>query len=512
MIQPESRIRPPQQDLNHDHNIAVGEVGVGAEVGHELAPVVRDTRAEHPEDEEPEVVEDDGDDSQEEFQQQRGLRDPGQPTQAERDEHDLTHIPFRPWCEHCVRGKSKRNPNRRLCGEYSQHRCPKIRMDYAKLTENVEKVTSSDDGQEEETVRSGDGLQILVMHESQHRSVWAYTVEAKGAAEEWVLHQVLEDLETVGLRNERVVLKADQEPAIAEVLREIAKLRKDDYGTGIDNSSVGESNTNATVERAIQDVEGQCRTLRSALEHKLQHRMPLNSSVFPWLIRHSGCLITRCRIRPEGRTSFEMIRGQRPHSQLAEFGEIVMFRIPHTKLSPGKIEEQWDDGVYLGFDMRSCESLIGTSVGVFKVKDLKRKALDSRWSVERLLAIKGHPSAPVPGQSYRRTPAFSKRFEGEHPQSSRFVPQPEPEVPTSRNWRITKDDVFNLKPTDGCAGCRAVVKKTTQKPHSQECRTRMEGLLMETEEGRDRIARAMERACHQQAQSAQTEQAPSGQG
>ena len=64
---------------------------------------------------------------------------------------------------------------------------------------------------------------------------------------------------------------------------------------------------------------------------------------------------------------------------MAEFGEVVMFRIPHTKLSPGKIEEHWDEGVYLGFDMRSCESLIGTPVGVFKVKDLKRKALDSRW-------------------------------------------------------------------------------------------------------------------------------------
>ena len=36
---------------------------------------------------------DSGVDEQEEFQKQKVLKDPGQPTQAERDEHDITHIP-----------------------------------------------------------------------------------------------------------------------------------------------------------------------------------------------------------------------------------------------------------------------------------------------------------------------------------------------------------------------------------------------------------------------------------
>ena len=60
----------------------------------------------------------------------------------------------------------------------------------------------------------------------------------------------------------------------------------------------------------------------------------------------------------------EMMKGRRTNSRVAEFGEIVMFKIPKTKLNPGKFEDQWDAGVYLGFDMRSTESLIGTPVGV----------------------------------------------------------------------------------------------------------------------------------------------------
>ena len=32
----------------------------------------------------------------------RPLRDPGQPTERERRQHELTHLPFRPWCADCV--------------------------------------------------------------------------------------------------------------------------------------------------------------------------------------------------------------------------------------------------------------------------------------------------------------------------------------------------------------------------------------------------------------------------
>ena len=32
---------------------------------------------------------------------------PREPTQQERAEHELTHMPFRSWCRHCVRGRAK---------------------------------------------------------------------------------------------------------------------------------------------------------------------------------------------------------------------------------------------------------------------------------------------------------------------------------------------------------------------------------------------------------------------
>ena len=75
--------------------------------------------------------------------------------------------------------------------------------------------------------------------------------------------QICEDLETVGLNNDRIVAKLDQEPAIVDIAREIARIRSDDHGIAIDNSALGGSNGDGRIEEAIQDVEGVCRALRS---------------------------------------------------------------------------------------------------------------------------------------------------------------------------------------------------------------------------------------------------------
>ena len=179
------------------------------------------------------------------------------------------------------------------------------------LTENElgRDETTEGDGVVENPDRVEEESQtVLVMQESETRSIWSYAVERKGASEEWVIHQICEDIETVGLKEDRIIIKDDQEPAIIDVAKQIALNRGGRFGTALDNSRVGDSDSNGTIERAIQDVEGQCRTMRSALEEKLKTKITLKHTVTPWLIRHAGYLITRCRIRPSGRTALQMMR------------------------------------------------------------------------------------------------------------------------------------------------------------------------------------------------------------
>ena len=47
----------------------------------------------------------DWDIDEEEFAPKIVAKDPGSPTQAEVDEHNVDHFPFRAWCECCVQGR-----------------------------------------------------------------------------------------------------------------------------------------------------------------------------------------------------------------------------------------------------------------------------------------------------------------------------------------------------------------------------------------------------------------------
>ena len=54
------------------------------------------------------------------------------PSQEEREMHDITHLPFRPWCEFCVRGRGKNRCHKRLVAEGEQ---AKMSLDYGFLTQ-----------------------------------------------------------------------------------------------------------------------------------------------------------------------------------------------------------------------------------------------------------------------------------------------------------------------------------------------------------------------------------------
>ena len=51
------------------------------------------------------------------------------PTQEEVNLHNTTHLPYRSWCPHCVRGKARRR-NHRMRKRKEQGGVPVISMDY----------------------------------------------------------------------------------------------------------------------------------------------------------------------------------------------------------------------------------------------------------------------------------------------------------------------------------------------------------------------------------------------
>lgn len=69
----------------------------------------------------------------EEFEEEvekAGLASPMKPTAQEVEEHSISHVPYRSWCEHCVRGKARTAGHPSSSGEKMVERRPTVAMDY----------------------------------------------------------------------------------------------------------------------------------------------------------------------------------------------------------------------------------------------------------------------------------------------------------------------------------------------------------------------------------------------
>ena len=303
-----------------------------------------------------------------EAQASRGVPQPRMPTVAERKLHNLTHCPYRPWCRHCAYGQAADYPHRTVVGEVGESTVPRVMLDYCYFKENARR--SADEHTESEEAKVS--LAVLVLKETMCDPVWAYALKSKSVAEDhWVADQIVDDLNTIGMAKDRIIVKSDQEASIVELQSEIAR-RRSDVGTSLENSKVGDSNSNGKVERAIRDVGNMVRTLKSALALNIGTAVSLDMTIVPWLVRHAAYIITRCRVRSCGRTSLQMMKGRKSLTELVPFGETVMFKISKTSQAVGSFVERWESGVWIGTTIRDGMSLIGTTGGVYKVGAIKR--------------------------------------------------------------------------------------------------------------------------------------------
>ena len=423
-----------------------------------------------------------------EAQAPRAARAPHVPSQREIDEHDFTHCPYRAWCEHCVRGQAKDDAHRTVTGVYADSSVVRVSMDYCFLTEDVK----GKETEHKEEVKANVSMTVLVMSETLCRSIWAYAVRSKGATEAWMVEQIVEDLETIGLSNERIILKADQESSITDVHQAVAKLRKG-QGSAIEQSRVGDSNSNGRIERAIQDLKGLIRTLRSALEAKIGSKIQLSDPIVPWIVRHAAHIINVSRVREDGRTAWQKMKGRRSNTKMLPFGEVVLFKIPKTQKRIGSFEDRWEEGCWIGVVPRSGEHLVAATAGVYKVSTIMRRPADKRWSSELIRGIVGSPEEPVPGSGSRKLQAYAKKATEEAPGSVAYAPAPEVEEPEPRAAKVTQKDVEEHGGSDRCPGCTAIKNGKYRAKHTTECRRRFERLLQQDDKARLRFERATER-------------------
>ena len=222
------------------------------------------------------AVPDDGQLDQSASVQPKQLPVPDSPSEMEIRTHNLTHLPFRAWCPHCVQGKGKAAQHRTL-----SERSPVIQVDYGFLT--------VPDSKEQVTVMTA--IDIIT------GLATASVVTSKGAN----LHAVTE-LKRFILETGRsfAFLQSDQEPSIKAVLQAVIKQLP---GLTLRGAPTHSSASQGSVERYHQTLFSQIRTIKLQIETEYKIQMKLDSVLLPWMVRHSAWLLNGFLIHSDGLTS-----------------------------------------------------------------------------------------------------------------------------------------------------------------------------------------------------------------
>lgn len=398
---------------------------------------------------------------------------PATPSRREREEHELTHVPFRTWCKACMEGGGKNVPHRKREPRELTH--PHVHIDYAFLRDE----------------RKGDMIPIAVMREEESKALAGHAVPGKGDVE-WVATQLVRDLRKWGVRG-NVTVKSDQEPAIISLVEGLARERArlhPEARTIIEHSPVAESASNGIAERAVQALENQIRVLKLGLEEKLKASVPVSHPVVPWIIEHAADILTKYPVSKDGKTPYERLKGKRYRGEIFEIGQVVTYRIP-GKVEGGLLRARWRRAIWLGKRFASDEHVLAQEGGdVVRARGVRPVSEEESWNKELVDKIRGRPWDPS-GTGSEVGEAESGGLliprAVEHP-AEQVNPREAP-----RGVRITRELVQRFGTSLGCSKCRALLEgnKAHTLNHSTECRERIvkrmreDPVLKETVEASD---------------------------
>jgi hypothetical protein len=248
------------------------------------------------------------------------MQDPKLPTQEEVEEHSKTHLPYRSWCRHCVRGRGKEASHKKTKEKPGMN---EIHFDFFFM------------GKEGEPGRT---ITIAAVKERETGMMMASVVPTKTTGT-FIAKRVMAFLQEVGCEFGDLTVKSDQEEAIKGVVKDVGRLRAAAGGGRYveEMSPVGASASNGVIERGIQSIEGQVRVLLDALESRWNVKIPVDHPILCYIIEYAAFVINRFEVGHDGKTSFERCKGKKAKTLGIEFGEAVHWKRKPIGGGVGKI-------------------------------------------------------------------------------------------------------------------------------------------------------------------------------
>jgi hypothetical protein len=392
------------------------------------------------------------------------LGDPVKPKADEVKEHEFTHLPYRSWCRHCVRGRGKE-------------------MSHKKVKEHGEMLEFHLDfmfpGDEKE---AGNTLTALAMKE-RHTGMTMATVIPDKSTGRFVTERIGAFLHEVGGLHGDIILKSDQEASAKAVVDAVTRL-KAEKGSGRvvpEGSPVASSASDGVVERGIQSVLAQMKSMRSALEEKWGvAKIAAKHPIMAWLTEYAAHLLNRFEVGRDGRTAYERSKMKKATTLGLEIGEGVLWKRKPVGGALGKLTCMWGDGIFLGVKGKTGEVIVGDRAGVWKTRTVQRKPLAERWNAENAELVTGVPwrvsaeDANADGDMLKVVVVAESDLPERNPKDGTLQEEAVP-----RRVRITKQDLVEHGFTASCPGCVSIMTGSTTmaRSHSEACRKRLENAM-----------------------------------
>jgi hypothetical protein len=215
------------------------------------------------------------------------------------------------------------------------------------------------------------------------------------------------------------------------------------------------------------------RVYKLDLEKRIGEQLDVNSNIFSWLVEYAADMINKRMVGTDGKTAYERLKGKKHHGEFVRFCSRVMYRV-QGKVQGGIMTERWFEGIWLMKRFHTEEHVVADLQSGKVVRARSIRKMPQEITAVDLRRVIGKPWAPSgnfdEGEDVKR---------GVLP-AEEVLPERMDNAP--RAVKITNQILEEFGFSENCPSCLAKVNGTTfTGPHTEACRTRIEDLMMSSE-------------------------------
>ena len=302
-------------------------------------------------------------------------------TQNGIDEHCVTHLPHRSWCEVCIKARGRENAH---ASQEKKEVKPTIAMDYKEFGEAEE---------------SEDKIKTIILKAEESGCMAAHGVEQKGSADHWAVQRILDDIRMFGHMG--IIMKGDGEPALVQVQREIVDKRS--AGSVPWNPPAYDPQATCAVKRGVQEFMNQMRAMKNGLEQRIEMKIDTSWKVVEWMGELAPTFINQCLVGHDRKTPYARLMGKNSSKDIVEIGEKVLAKISLGRQSQRKqaLQTRWKEAVWVGIVKMSNEHTVVLEDGghAVRCRTIKSRPKDARLDGKTILGIVATPRKPNSSES-----------------------------------------------------------------------------------------------------------------